>query len=147
MIDSVRNPAPVIYEPDMQDELITDADALGGRAFVERLNTVAAAAADAVCGPWDDPGPEPPDRREAWAGRGVGARRAAPDRAGSTRRGDHRRAAWCGTLTSMDKQTVEPRPDWRDRSRWPHPLDVEPGPTHWAKPTPDYAPAPDGRSS
>lgn len=53
------------YEPDAQDELIADAEALGGRAFADEVTFEAAAAADTMC-PWDGTGDEPPDRRSTW---------------------------------------------------------------------------------
>lgn len=56
---------PVTYEPDLQDELIGDAEALGGRAFVDQVTFEATSAADAVA-PWDGTEDEPPGRRSTW---------------------------------------------------------------------------------
>jgi hypothetical protein len=39
------------------------------------------------------------------------------------------------------------RPDWRDRSTWPDPVQDSGGPTRWTNPAHDYAAAPDGASS
>lgn len=53
------------YEPDEQDEIITDAMAVGGPAFVEELHYAAMDAAEAAC-PWDGNGPEPEEYARAW---------------------------------------------------------------------------------
>jgi hypothetical protein len=51
-------------EPDEQDELIGDAMALGGPAFVQELRYIAREAAAQV--PWDGRGPAPPEYTQAW---------------------------------------------------------------------------------
>lgn len=67
------------YEPDQQDELIADAEAIGGRAFVEEVTFAAAALAARTCR-WDGRGDEPAHYRSAWLAHArelIAARRAA----------------------------------------------------------------------
>lgn len=67
------------YEANEQDEVIGDAMAVGGPAFVEDLHYAAMAAAEAVV-PWDGNGEEPAAYRAIWvafARRMVAERRAA----------------------------------------------------------------------
>jgi hypothetical protein len=67
----LRNPcqgddgARVPYHPDEQDEVMSDALAYGGPAFVDEVTLDAIAMADAVA-PWDGTGNEPPARRSVW---------------------------------------------------------------------------------
>lgn len=79
------HPALVIYTPDEQDELIGDADAAGGSAFVEELHYLATEEADTLC-PWDGDGEEPPLYRALWLG---AARRLIAER-----RKSQTRMAW-----------------------------------------------------
>lgn len=65
VIDSGATLPHVTYEPDAQDELIADAEALGGRAFADEVTFEATAAADTMY-PWDGTGGEPPDRWSTW---------------------------------------------------------------------------------
>jgi hypothetical protein len=55
----------VSYVPDEQDELIGDAEAVGGQAFAEQLQYRASAETDALC-QWDGRGKEPVFRRVMW---------------------------------------------------------------------------------
>lgn len=74
------------YEPDLQDELIGDAMAVGGRRFVEEATFEATALAEQTC-PWDGRGDEPAAYRSAWLahlGQLVAARRAALLRSSAT---------------------------------------------------------------
>ncbi|MGE0346624.1 MAG: hypothetical protein AB7N73_12480 [Gemmatimonadales bacterium] len=67
------------YEPDQQDELVADAEAIGGRRFVDEVTFAATAVAAQACR-WDGCGDEPPAYRSAWlahARRLIAARRAA----------------------------------------------------------------------
>ena len=75
------------YEPDEQDEIIGDAMALGGPAFIQQLHDDSAAAAELIV-PWTGLGAEPPGYWEAWI---IAARRVlAERRAGwAYRRADH----------------------------------------------------------
>lgn len=83
------HPALMIYQPDEQDELIGDADAAGGSAFVQELHYLATEEADTLC-PWDGDGEEPPLYRALWldaARRLVAERRKQLGRAEATREG------------------------------------------------------------
>jgi len=74
------------YEPDLQDELIGDAMAVGGRQFVDEVTFEATALAEHTC-PWDGRGDEPAEYRSAWLahlGQLVAARRAALVRSSAT---------------------------------------------------------------
>lgn len=74
------------YEPDLQDELIGDAMAVGGRRFAEEATFEATALAEQTC-PWDGRGDEPAAYRSAWLahlGQLVAARRAALVRSSAT---------------------------------------------------------------
>ena len=53
------------YVPDEQDEIVGDAMAVGGPAFVEELHYAAMEAAEAVV-PWDGNGREPDAYRAIW---------------------------------------------------------------------------------
>ena len=53
------------YPPDEQDEIVGDAMAVGGPAFVEELHYAAMEAAQAVV-PWNGDGPEPAAHRAIW---------------------------------------------------------------------------------
>lgn len=66
------------YQPDQQDQVLNDAEALDGPAFVELVTHTATAEVD-ESHPWDRQGEEPAGRREAWlaaAERLVAERRA-----------------------------------------------------------------------
>lgn len=53
------------YEPNEQDEIVGDAMAVGGPAFVEQVHYAAMEAAEAVV-PWDGNGDEPAAYRAIW---------------------------------------------------------------------------------
>jgi len=66
-------------EPDQQDDLMADAEAIGGRAFVEEVTVAATARAAQVCC-WAGRGEEPAAYRGAWLAHArllIAARRAA----------------------------------------------------------------------
>jgi hypothetical protein len=67
------------YDPDQQDELVADAEAVGGRRFVDEVTFAATAVAAQACR-WDGRGDEPSAYRSVWlahARRLIAARRAA----------------------------------------------------------------------
>ena len=53
------------YFPDEQDDLMAEAEALGGRAYAQMVQIGASIEACELV-PWDGTGDEPPERREAW---------------------------------------------------------------------------------
>lgn len=98
------HPALVIYTPDEQDELIGDADAAGGSAFVDELHYLATEEVEALC-PWDGVGEEPPLYRALWldaARRLIADRRKQLGRAEATQDGPRAEHLRCSRTTGNE---------------------------------------------
>lgn len=65
MVSSAVVPSVGAYEPDRQDELMGDAEAVGGRAFVHEVTYLATELTTRDFS-WSGHGPEPAEYRQAW---------------------------------------------------------------------------------